>query len=114
MYYNEHYPYQCDYSCTDSGVVLNCEKKSKPGCQCNPEMYFNTETKECSYIECKNMDCVGRSNEAFFSCESGSRESCGCTPLVTLDCRTGCQCKNGYCRTDDKCVKRECKGSPFE
>lgn len=35
------------------------------------------------------MDCIRKKNEAYFVCESGSRNHCGCESLVTLDCNTG-------------------------
>lgn len=61
----------------------------KKGCRCNFDVYFNTETGECSEVKCENMDCVGKRNEAFYNCESGSRNSCECSKFVTLDCQTG-------------------------
>ncbi|KAG5669280.1 hypothetical protein PVAND_017170 [Polypedilum vanderplanki] len=53
-------------------------------------------------------------NEQYFECESSSRELCECTDAVRFDCREGCQCKNGYCRVNGKCVKRTCTGSPYD
>ncbi|CAG9811836.1 unnamed protein product [Chironomus riparius] len=106
-------PHLCEFTCTDKGVNISCKSLDQPGCVCPFEKYYNTETKACSYVDCKNLDCVGRQNEAFYHCESGSRESCLCSNFITLDCRTGCQCKNGFCREGDKCVARKCKGSPF-
>lgn len=113
MFYSNK-PNYCEFSCTDEGVALKCSTLPKPGCQCQFNTYYNKAKKECTDIDCKNLDCVGRANEKFFNCESGSREVCDCSPFVRLDCNTGCQCKNGFCRVNGKCVTRTCKGSPFE
>ncbi|XP_070507974.1 uncharacterized protein [Chironomus tepperi] len=112
MHYTDK-PHLCEFTCTAKGVNISCKNLENPGCVCPFEKYYNTETKTCSYVDCQNLDCVGRPNEAFYHCESGSRESCLCSNFITLDCRTGCQCKNGFCREGDKCVPRKCKGSPF-
>ncbi|KAG5669277.1 hypothetical protein PVAND_017167 [Polypedilum vanderplanki] len=107
-------PYNCEFLCTEQGVEFDCKRSSTPGCQCNFHTYYNKLTKTCMEINCKNLDCVGKKNQAFFTCESGSRDSCGCSPFTTLDCRTGCMCKNGYCKKNGECVPRDCKGSPYD
>lgn len=106
-------PHKCSFTCTEKGIKVWCDRSEKPGCVCPFEKYYNVDSNECMEVKCENMDCADHENEAFFHCESGSRESCLCSSFVTLDCRTGCQCKNGYCRDNGKCVKRKCKGSPF-
>ncbi|KAG5669337.1 hypothetical protein PVAND_017225 [Polypedilum vanderplanki] len=53
-------------------------------------------------------------NEAWFDCESSSRNDCGCAGIAKADCIIGCMCKNGYCRDSwsSPCKKREC-AHPF-
>ncbi|XP_070505211.1 zonadhesin-like [Chironomus tepperi] len=96
----------CKYSCTPDGVVIDC---TKPGCRCyNFEQYYSEETQSCSDVNCENLNCVGRQNEAFYSCESSSRDICGCNLGTFDDCRQGCMCKDGFCRQNGVCVPRNC------
>lgn len=60
-------------------------------------------------VTCGTLDCVGLENEAFYQFESSSRDNCACTEWLRRDARTGCMCKNGFCRKDGKCVKRDCE-----
>ncbi|KAL7013389.1 hypothetical protein ACKWTF_015367 [Chironomus riparius] len=97
----------CKYTCTSEGVTFDC---TKPGCRCyNFEQYYNPDTNSCSDVTCDNLDCVGLQNEAFFTCESSSRESCECFEGSLDDCRLGCMCKNGFCRKNGVCVRRDCQ-----
>ncbi|KAL7013385.1 hypothetical protein ACKWTF_015365 [Chironomus riparius] len=98
----------CQFRCNSDGVIFDC---SSLGCQCeNYEHYYNLDTKSCSEVKCDNMNCAGLQNELYFSgCESGSRDRCGCSRKVTMDCRRGCMCKNGFCRQNGVCVPRDCQ-----
>ncbi|XP_054006958.1 chymotrypsin inhibitor-like [Hylaeus anthracinus] len=49
-------------------------------------------------------------NEEFKSCGSSCEPTCGVpkAQACTLECKTGCQCKNGFMRnSENECVTRE-------
>ncbi|KAG5669279.1 hypothetical protein PVAND_017169 [Polypedilum vanderplanki] len=53
------------------------------------------------------QDC-GENEQFFKECESSTRDECPCENFAKRDCRTGCMCKNGFCKKDGVCVKRDC------
>lgn len=104
----------CGFRCTPLGVEFKCEgTRDSPGCDCQFGYYLNMDKKKCEKINCKNMNCAGKTNEQFFECESSRRDRCECTDRITMDCNSGCMCKNGFCRINDECVERDCHHSVY-
>lgn len=99
------------FTCSTDGVSIAFDV---PGCACvNFDNWYNLGEKKCMPLSCANMDCVGKANEAFFTFESSSRDNCECTNWITRDAQTRCMCKNGFCRKDGQCVKRDCIHSVY-
>lgn len=85
--------YARQFQCSNEGVKIF---NNVPGCSCNNfDNFYNLDTKTCSEVNCENLNCIGKTNEAFFARQSSSRDRCVCSIATTRDSRTGCMCKNG-------------------
>lgn len=63
------------------------------------------------FLQIAPVDECGDNEIVFKTCQSSSRNDCGCSAVTKADCRVGCMCKDGYCRKDrtSPCVPRNCQ-----
>ncbi|KAI5636359.1 trypsin inhibitor like cysteine rich domain-containing protein [Phthorimaea operculella] len=96
-----------NYLCAAPDPDAKCE----PGCMCK-DGHLRDESDTCIPVEdcppppwliVEPVDPVCPENEVYTNCTSTCPECCPCTDVP--DCKSGCQCKEGYVRdADENCV----------